>query len=146
LAKFGKLPKLLRIVEKAIIRAEKDIVFAERAMKYLKPLRGSIDKLLATESLRSKLPDGAVDKLNAIKKRLDKYLNAPKKRCFGLTGKEAASDVPSWVRGQAPTRAENGKEFARRMMDRKYGIGNWTTKDKEYSRIQKFGDRGFELK
>lgn len=60
-----------------------------------------------------------------------------------LSGKEKANDVPSWARGQRPNPGENGKSFAKRLMDEKYGPGNWSTSAREYSQIKKWGDRGF---
>ena len=68
-----------------------------------------------------------------------------RKRVSGKTGKEAADDVPDWARGFAPYVGEDGKTFAKRLMDEKYGAGNYSTGPKtEYSKIQKWGDRGFE--
>ncbi|EHM3444075.1 TPA_asm: hypothetical protein GNC35_003048, partial [Salmonella enterica subsp. enterica serovar Enteritidis] len=64
----------------------------------------------------------------------------------GQTGKEAAKDVPSWAKGERPYVGENGKEFAKRLMDKKYGEGGWDAKGarSEHNKIQKWGDRGFE--
>ena len=63
----------------------------------------------------------------------------------GVSGKEAASDVPSWSKGQRPMVDENGREFAERLLDGRYGKGNY---DKgpasEFSQIHKWGDRAFE--
>ncbi len=67
-----------------------------------------------------------------------------KKRIPGLSGKEAAKDAPSWVRGQAPRIGESGRDFARRLMDAKYGPGNYKTgPGSEFQSIQKYADRGF---
>lgn len=59
------------------------------------------------------------------------------------SGKDAASDVSSWARGHKPLPGESGKDFADRLMDDKYGPGNY---DKgpgtEHNRIKKRGDRG----
>lgn len=44
------------------------------------------------------------------------------------TGQERASDVPSWLKNDPegrPRVSENGGEFAKRMLDKKYGEGNW---------------------
>ncbi len=60
-----------------------------------------------------------------------------------LSGKEKANDVPSWARGNKPKEGEDGKSFAKRLMDEKYGSGNWKTTSREYSQIKKWGDRGF---
>jgi hypothetical protein len=59
------------------------------------------------------------------------------------SGKERASDIPSWVKGQKPIEGENGKDFAKRICDEKYGEGNYQTgPGSEYNKIKKFGDRG----
>ncbi|CAM2069556.1 Pretoxin HINT domain-containing protein [Sulfidibacter corallicola] len=66
------------------------------------------------------------------------------------SGKEKATDAPSWVKNHPegkPYEGESGTDFAKRMMDAQYGEGNWTRKGdmaKQYSQIKKFGDRGFE--
>ncbi|MGS6433520.1 hypothetical protein ACUS56_32310, partial [Pseudomonas aeruginosa] len=36
-----------------------------------------------------------------------------------------AKDVPSWAKGDRPYQGESGKDFAKRIMDQKYGKGNW---------------------
>ena len=61
------------------------------------------------------------------------------------TGKEKADDVPSWAKGNRPYEDENGKAFAKRLCDKQFGVGNYQTKGQtDYSRIRKWGDRGFE--
>lgn len=50
-----------------------------------------------------------------------------KKTKAGLSGKDAARDVPSWAKGQRPLRTENGRQFAERLLDEKYGKGNFPT-------------------
>ena len=61
----------------------------------------------------------------------------------GLSGKEAATDAPSWAKGERPYVNENGKSFAKRLMDNKYGEGKWKASNPEYSQIKKWGDRAF---
>lgn len=60
-----------------------------------------------------------------------------------LTGKEGAKDIPSWARGQRPYVGENGRDFAKRLMDEKYGPGKWDRNEQEYKQLQKHGDRNF---
>ena len=55
------------------------------------------------------------------------------------SGKEKATDVPSWAKGNRPYKGENGKEFAKRLFDEHYGEGNWNTKDPDFSKIKKWG-------
>ena len=40
-----------------------------------------------------------------------------KKKKSGLSGKEAADDVPSWAQGERPLTTENGRDFAKRLLD-----------------------------
>jgi hypothetical protein len=43
-----------------------------------------------------------------------------------LSRAEGANNAPSWARGNRPYVGENGRDFAKRLMDGKYGPGNWT--------------------
>jgi hypothetical protein len=73
-----------------------------------------------------------------------------KQRASGLTGKEAATDVPSWIEEWPDARPgvnESGTTFATRMMNKKYGPGGWERAGQqgtEFSQLKKFGDRAFE--
>jgi hypothetical protein len=59
-------------------------------------------------------------------------------------GKEGAKGPPSWAEGQRPRVGESGKDFAQRLLDEKYGKGNYEKgPDSEFSKIQKWGDRSF---
>lgn len=60
------------------------------------------------------------------------------------SGKEKASDIPSWAAGQKPRPGESGKDFAKRLLDQQYGEGNWsnTGPGSEYNKLKKNGDRG----
>lgn len=61
------------------------------------------------------------------------------------SGKEKSTDVPKWAKGQKPFKNESGKDFAKRLMDMKYGKGNYRERgNHEFSSIKKWGDRGFE--
>ena len=63
----------------------------------------------------------------------------------GQSGKEAATDVPSFARGEAPRVGESGNDFAKRLMDAREGPGNYPTgPGSEFNKIKKFGDRAFE--
>jgi RHS repeat-associated protein len=75
----------------------------------------------------------------------DDYNGTYKTRIPGQSGKEAASNAPSWARGNVPRTGESGNSFARRLMDQEYGAGNWrgTGPGSEFNKIKKFGDRGF---
>jgi hypothetical protein len=68
-----------------------------------------------------------------------------KKTKAGLSAKEAANDVPSWAKGKRPLTTENGRQFAGRLLDEKYGKGNYPTgPGSEFNKIKKWGDRAFE--
>jgi hypothetical protein len=74
-----------------------------------------------------------------------KPLQPQKERIPGQSGKEAVKEVPSWALGERPYTTEDGNAFAKRLMDQKYGAGNYETgPSSEYSKIKKFGDRGFK--
>jgi hypothetical protein len=63
-----------------------------------------------------------------------------------LSGAEGAKNAPSWARGMRPRIGESGKDFAKRLLDEKYGPGNWEEDDgpsSEFSQIKKWGDRSF---
>ncbi|MBY0281969.1 MAG: hypothetical protein K2W94_07400 [Alphaproteobacteria bacterium] len=61
-----------------------------------------------------------------------------KVRIQGLTGKEGAKDTPSWARGERPYVGENGKEFAKRLCDAKYGKGTYKTgTDSDFNKLKK---------
>jgi hypothetical protein len=60
-----------------------------------------------------------------------------------LSGKEGAKDIPSWARGLQPYVGENGRDFAKRAMDQKYGPGKWDENGREYKQMQKYRDRNF---
>ncbi len=75
----------------------------------------------------------------------DRASTMHKNKKSGLSGKEAADDVPSWAQGERPLTTENGRDFARRLLDDKYGAGNYPTgPGSEFNKIKKWGDRAFE--
>jgi hypothetical protein len=72
------------------------------------------------------------------------------KKRNGETGKQAADDAPSWVKNEglkpckSPTN-EDRKTFATRVLNVKYGPGNYKTgAGSEHNQTQKYGDRSFE--
>lgn len=66
------------------------------------------------------------------------------KRTSG-SGKQRATDIPSWAQGQQPKPGENGRAFAKRLMDERYGPGNYKTgPGSEFNKLQKYGDRAFK--
>lgn len=97
------------------------------------------------------------DKILKIETNLqdtNKMLAPAKKPFSGKTGKEASKEVPSWVKekGEAPNVDEDGKTFAKLVLDEHHGKGKWNNSKKDtgptsdYNKIKKWGDRGFEIK
>jgi hypothetical protein len=66
----------------------------------------------------------------------------------GLTGKEGATDIPSWVKNEgypSPRVGERSQDYAARILDHKYGVGKWKRgPGEEYSQIEKWARRHFE--
>ncbi len=62
-----------------------------------------------------------------------------------LSGQAGAKDIPSWARGMRPRIGEAGKDAAERVLDQKYGKGNWNKDDdgREFYKLQKYFDRSF---
>jgi RHS repeat-associated protein len=72
-------------------------------------------------------------------------LKRPKKP--KTTGKEGAKDCPSWAKEDGgPMHNESGKDYAKRLLDEKYGPDGWTETGpgSEFSKIQKWADRAFD--
>ena len=59
-----------------------------------------------------------------------------------LSGKETASDKPSWVNVFMVDKKLSAHDNARDIMDNKYGVGNWNNRKREYSKILKWIVRG----
>ena len=59
------------------------------------------------------------------------------------SGKESADDIPSWARGKPRRVGETPVQFAKRLMDEKYGRGGWDDRIKEFNRLRKWGSRAF---
>ena len=71
--------------------------------------------------------------------------NTEFKKPISGSGKEKATDVPSWAKGNKPYVGESGNDFAKRLLDEKYGTGNYKTgPGTEFNQIKKWGDRGFK--
>ena len=63
-----------------------------------------------------------------------------------LGGKEGAKDLPSWARGMKPEPGESIPDFVKRILDEKYGPGNWKKgADTEYSKIKKNLERSYRV-
>jgi RHS repeat-associated protein len=68
-----------------------------------------------------------------------------KKPKSGGTGKEKATDIPSWAKGERPRVNEDGKTFARRLLREKYGNDDFDRgPGSEFNKLRKYGDRNFE--
>jgi hypothetical protein len=65
-----------------------------------------------------------------------------KKKQTKQTEKKAASGVPSWAKGQKPREGESAQDFAERLLNEKYGRGEWKKGARsEYSEIVKNANR-----
>jgi hypothetical protein len=57
------------------------------------------------------------------------------------SGKEAKTDIPSWAKGTQKRPGESGKDAAKRVLDEKYGAGNYPTgPGSEYNQLKKYYD------
>ncbi len=61
-----------------------------------------------------------------------------------LSGKEGATDIPSWARGARRMLGETPRDFARRLMDDHFGRGNWSETGRDFQKLKKFGARSFQ--
>lgn len=58
------------------------------------------------------------------------------------TGKESASDIPSWAKGSRPQPGETPRQAAERVLSEKYGPGNYPKGPRsEFNKIKKFFER-----
>ena len=62
-----------------------------------------------------------------------------------LAERKERRTYPNWAKGERPKVGESGKDFAKRLLDPKYGSGNWneTGPGSEYSKLKKYADRNF---
>lgn len=67
------------------------------------------------------------------------------KKPISGTGKEKATDVPTWAKGNRPKIGESGKQFAKRLCDEHFGKGNYKVgPNSDFNKIKKWGDRAFK--
>ncbi len=58
------------------------------------------------------------------------------------SGKEKGSDIPEWAKGLKKQPGESGKDAAKRILDERYGSGNYRTgPGSEYNKLKKYLDR-----
>ncbi|MBW2740456.1 MAG: hypothetical protein JRE64_16785 [Deltaproteobacteria bacterium] len=58
------------------------------------------------------------------------------------SGKERATDRPDWAKGEKPKPGESGMDFAKRLLDNKYGKDSYKKgPGSEFNKLKKFGDR-----
>jgi hypothetical protein len=66
----------------------------------------------------------------------------------GQTGGEAKDDIPGWIKGDRyrnPRVGENGNTYAERLMNHKFGKGNWKEgPGTDYNKIKKWANEHFE--
>ncbi len=84
----------------------------------------------------------AVSSAAALSANLMKFAKTAKK-----SGKETASDAPSWAKSKKPNNGETADKFTTRILNEKYGKGNWKTGARsEYNQIKKYATRKLGLK
>ena len=82
--------------------------------------------------------DAFVEDLSHIVFAKDKK---PKKQAR-RSPKDRSTDFPSWAKGEQALPGESPREAAERLMNKRYGEGNWSPrKSKEYSEIKKHFQR-----
>jgi hypothetical protein len=58
------------------------------------------------------------------------------------SSKERSSDIPSWSRGKSALPGENGNDYATKLLNEKYGKGNWKKgPNTEHNKLRKNKDR-----
>jgi len=86
-----------------------------------------------------------LDKKIKDKKWKSKEKDEYKKLKPRISGKEGAKDVPSWAKGEKPYKSESGNDFAKRLLNEKYGPGNYKKgSSSDFNKIRKWGDRSFD--
>jgi hypothetical protein len=124
------------------------LVGPELNLKLAVPLKGGsvteLYQVVGTGIVYSTTPDNPNSQNNNSSGNNETTIKYKKPKS-NISGKEGAKDVPSWAKGERAYTNENGDKFARRLLDKKYGKGNYSTKSQtEYSKIKKWGDRAFE--
>lgn len=62
-----------------------------------------------------------------------------------MKNQKSKDDVPDWARGYRPRAGEAGKDFAKRLLNKKYGEGKWKEgPGEEFNKIKKWGDQNFK--
>jgi hypothetical protein len=64
------------------------------------------------------------------------------------TGAQAKDDIPGWVKGdryRPPRVGENGNQYAKRLLDHKFGAGKWSEgPGTDFNKIKKWANEHFE--
>lgn len=61
------------------------------------------------------------------------------------TALKALKDVPSWAKVEKPYKSESGNDFAKRLLNEKYGPENYKKgSSSDFNKIRKWGDRSFD--
>ncbi|MDQ3323866.1 MAG: hypothetical protein M3525_15745, partial [Acidobacteriota bacterium] len=102
LAKIGKLPKLVKIIEKTVEMAKADGRFAKAVEPLLKGLKNAIDKLPI-----EKLPKSLQDAVKSLKTKIDDFFEA--KAAIGKTPKVDHKGNPYSIKDRERI-AELGKD------------------------------------
>lgn len=61
------------------------------------------------------------------------------------SGGKVKDNIPSFAKGERPYVGENGRDFAKRILDKKYGIDNYKKgANSEFSKLKKYADTHFK--
>ncbi|NET58318.1 MAG: hypothetical protein F6K47_19825 [Symploca sp. SIO2E6] len=155
---IGKAQKMIPDLDEEASKIAKQIIEATNELQKridngLKPKTAERE----LKKLRKRLERLADEELGAVSKVITESPTGPtkhpsgtefKKPKEGLSGKEGATDIPGWVKDEGygfPLAGESGRDFATRVLNGKYGYGNWGTgPGTEFNKIKKWADRHFE--
>jgi hypothetical protein len=127
--------KIARKLAREQLRKLREAKKANKDAKPKEPTTGTSGENIKNKSDSSKQSKGQPKEWNG------KY----KKKKPGVSGKEGAKNPPEWAKECRPREGESGKEFAKRIMDEKYGAGKYDPhRNREFSKIKKWADRAFE--
>ena len=84
------------------------------------------------------------DSLSNLKNSGQKKIEFKKTKSH-ISGKDGSKKKPSWAEGKRPYKNESGKQFAKRLLDERYGENKYQKgAASEFNKIKKWGDRAFE--
>ena len=84
------------------------------------------------------------DSLSNLKNSGQKKIEFKKTKSH-ISGKDGSKNAPDWAKGNRPYKNESGKQFAKRLLDERYGkINHKKGPRSDFNQIKKWGGRAFE--